>query len=732
MNRQKGRVALRLLVVVVGAFVLAGMFLAAGKLLAWHVPWISIESPEAGEVVSGIIPVSCDYGVDAGNMHTLILYAAGAEVERVRIHDREGSYSFFFNTNGYSDGPVEIVVRAYTAAPPSGHFSATSINVTVDNSSSDDDPPEIDVISPDVGELFSVASVVLSASLIDDVAVDLDTVVVKLDGADITAQCDVSALSAFCSLSPADGAHTATIDCADTSGNAAPRASVSFVVDTTPPALAVTSHENGQVVTTPTITVSGTASDATSGVAAVEVNGEAATLSGGTWTMPGVSLDDGANAISVTAEDAAGHVANYILIINYDAPDTSKPVITIEEPTAGALLDAAPVVLSAELEDDEAVATATVVVKLNGTDVTAGCAVTPFSVICPLSPADGTHSATVDCKDTSNNAAVQKSVSFTLDTAPPVVSVTSHADGQVVVAPVITISGSASDAVSGVSAVEVNGEAATLLGGTWTFAGATLDEGLNAFVVSAQDVAGHSAITSLTINYVIPECSSDADCDDADVRTEDVCLNPGTAGAVCVHNGIECINDADCNDWIPLTIDVCLNPGTPQSACENTAVECNTNADCNDWDPLTIDVCLNPGTPQSVCENTEVACNTDADCNDWIPLTIDVCLNPGTPQSACENTAVECNTNADCNDWDPLTIDVCLNPETPQSVCENTAIECNTNADCNDRDPLTIDVCLNPGTPQSVCENTEVACNTDADCNDWDPLTIDVCLNPGT
>ncbi|HPI77358.1 MAG TPA: hypothetical protein PLK80_11555, partial [bacterium] len=224
MNRQKGRVALRILIVAFCAMLIVVAFMSPGRLLAWHVPWISIESPEAGEVVSGIIPVSCDYGVDAGNMHTLILYAAGAEVERVRIHGREGSYSFFLNTNGYSDGPVEIVVRAYTAAPPSGHYSATSVNVTIDNSSSDDDPPEIDVISPDAGELFSVASVVLSASLIDDVAIDLDTVVVKLDGADITAQCDVSALSVFCSLSPADGAHTATIDCADTSGNAAPRA----------------------------------------------------------------------------------------------------------------------------------------------------------------------------------------------------------------------------------------------------------------------------------------------------------------------------------------------------------------------------------------------------------------------------------------------------------------------------------------------------------------------------
>ncbi len=732
MNRQKGRVALRLLAVVIGAFVLAGVFMAAGRLLAAHIPWISIESPESGEVVFGIIPVSCEYGINGGSMHTLILYAGGAEADRIRVGGRLGSHTFFLDTSDYSDGPIQISIRAYSAAPPSSHYSTASVNVIIENAAGDEEPPEIDILSPDNGELFPASSVVLSASLMDDVAVDPETVVVKLDDANITAQCDVSALSVFCSLSPADGSHTATIDCADTSGNAAPRASVSLVVDTTPPALAVTSHENGQVVTTPTITVSGTASDATSGVASVEVNGEAVAIFGGVWTMPGVSLDEGANAIAVTAEDAAGHVANYILIINYDAPDTSKPVITIEEPTAGALLDAAPVVLSAELEDNEAVATATVVVKLDGADVTAGCAVTPFSVICPLSPADGTHSATVDCKDTSNNAAVKKSVSFTLDTAPPVVSVTSHADGQVVVAPVITLSGSASDAVSGVSSVEVNGEAATLSGGTWTFFDAALDEGLNAFVVSAQDVAGHSAVTSLTINYVIPDCSSDADCDDADVRTDDVCLNPGTAGAVCVHNGIECITDADCGDDDVLTLDTCASPGTAQSSCVNAPIDCATDADCDDADALTIDVCENPLSASSLCVNTAIACNTDADCDDADNYTLDSCLNPGTIQSLCSSVAIECLSSADCDDSDARTEDVCLNPGTAGAVCVHNGIECLNDADCDDDDAHTLDSCVAAGTTDAECAHTPIACLNDADCDDADAHTLDTCVAAGT
>ncbi|HOY62412.1 MAG TPA: hypothetical protein PK745_04460, partial [bacterium] len=205
MNRQKGRVALRLLAVVIGAFVLAGVFMAAGRLLAAHIPWISIESPESGEVVSGIIPVSCEYGINGGSMHTLILYAGGAEADRISVGGRLGSHTFFLDTSDYSDGPIQISIRAYSAAPPSSHYSTASVNVIIENAAGDEEPPEIDILSPDNGELFPASSVVLSASLVDDLAIDPETVVVKLNGANITAQCDVSALSVFCSLSPEDG-----------------------------------------------------------------------------------------------------------------------------------------------------------------------------------------------------------------------------------------------------------------------------------------------------------------------------------------------------------------------------------------------------------------------------------------------------------------------------------------------------------------------------------------------
>ena len=81
--------------------------------------------------------------------------------------------------------------------------------------------------------------------------------------------------------------------------------------DTTGPTLAITSHTNGQSVTTASITLSGTATDSgrgNSGIQQVMVNGVAAT--GGTATTSAtaswsraVTLNAGANTITVIASD---------------------------------------------------------------------------------------------------------------------------------------------------------------------------------------------------------------------------------------------------------------------------------------------------------------------------------------------------------------------------------------------------------------------------------------------
>jgi hypothetical protein len=83
--------------------------------------------------------------------------------------------------------------------------------------------------------------------------------------------------------------------------------------DTTPPALTVTSHTNGQTVSTSSITLAGTATDSglgNSGISSVTVNGVPAnngTATGSavaSWSLA-VTLTNGANVFSVVAKDAS-------------------------------------------------------------------------------------------------------------------------------------------------------------------------------------------------------------------------------------------------------------------------------------------------------------------------------------------------------------------------------------------------------------------------------------------
>ena len=89
--------------------------------------------------------------------------------------------------------------------------------------------------------------------------------------------------------------------------------------DTTPPTLNITSPADGTTVTTPSITIAGTASDA-SGIASVTVNGVLASgaLDWSTWSAE-VALAEGDNTIAVVATDDVGNVATESIVVNYAA-----------------------------------------------------------------------------------------------------------------------------------------------------------------------------------------------------------------------------------------------------------------------------------------------------------------------------------------------------------------------------------------------------------------------------
>ncbi len=109
-------------------------------------------------------------------------------------------------------------------------------------------------------------------------------------------------------------------------------------------------------------------------------------------------------------------------------------------------------------------------------------------------------------------------------------------------------------------------------------------------------------------------CESDSECDDQNVNTEDVCVNPSTLDSVCENNPIECFANEDCgtDGFVgericsdSLTASqmfrefTCSNAGTAKSAC-SYAEELQAVETC-------ADLCF-----EGAC--VDVACFEESDC----------------------------------------------------------------------------------------------------------------------
>jgi hypothetical protein len=106
-----------------------------------------------------------------------------------------------------------------------------------------------------------------------------------------------------------DGSRTVSCGATDGAGNTtatADRATHTLKLDTINPSVDITSPA-GPSTTAASVTVSGTQSDATSGVTGVTVNSNAATLGSGTFSYSPIALSCGANTITAVAIDAAGN-----------------------------------------------------------------------------------------------------------------------------------------------------------------------------------------------------------------------------------------------------------------------------------------------------------------------------------------------------------------------------------------------------------------------------------------
>jgi predicted secreted protein len=240
-----------------------------------------------------------------------------------------------------------------------------------------------------------------------------------------------------------------------------------------------------------------------------------------TITAPGktsYNLAGGYYNVSVEATNEAGTKgsadASTVDGLKLVVKETVAPVITIVSPTAGAYVanSKQPVVFNITDETGgSGVDISTLVVKQDGTAVAAAnithMAITNgYSVTYTPSAAlsDGSHTVTINCKDHDGNAATEKSTTYTVDTVPPTLNVTSPADGLITAASSVTVAGTTNDATSSpvVITISLNGtdQGTVPVGTGGTFSKVvTLKEGSNTIIVKAKDAAGKESSVTRTV-----------------------------------------------------------------------------------------------------------------------------------------------------------------------------------------------------------------------------------------
>ena len=294
--------------------------------------------------------------------------------------------------------------------------------------------------------------------------------------------------------------------------------------DSTAPTLAITSHSAGQMVTTASITLSGSASDSGSGgsgISSVTVNGAAATNGSATgsntanWSRS-VTLTTGSNVLTVVATDGASNTRTSQITINRASADATAPTLAIASHSNGQTVTTSSITLTGTATDNGAGGSGITSVTINGAAATGGTATgnNTANWSRSLALATGANVLTVIATDGANNARTSQITinRASADTTAPALVITSHNMGQAVTTPNVTLAGTATDngaGGSGIASVTVNGTSAS--GGTatgnntsnWSRA-LTLTPGANTLTVVATDTANNSRTSQITITYTAP------------------------------------------------------------------------------------------------------------------------------------------------------------------------------------------------------------------------------------
>jgi hypothetical protein len=211
--------------------------------------------------------------------------------------------------------------------------------------------------------------------------------------------------------------------------------------------------------------------------------------------------------------DADATVGNSLKLL---VKEKVKPTIAITSPGAGAYVTNSKQPIVFQLRDEangSGINLSSLALKIDSgstigsgssgmvcTPVTNGydCTYTP-----PTALADGAHTVTINVNDNDGNTATQASRSYTVDTVPPVLNVTSPANGLITNTAALVVAGNTNDVTSSAVTIKIklNGVdqgSVPVTSGNFSKS-ITLANGTNTIVVTATDSAGKESETTITV-----------------------------------------------------------------------------------------------------------------------------------------------------------------------------------------------------------------------------------------
>jgi hypothetical protein len=271
----------------------------------------------------------------------------------------------------------------------------------------------------------------ISADYNDPSGIDVDTVVLKVDGIDVTgsgfATVTISDVSYIPLTALSDGVHTVYLEVADNAGNLA-NVTWSFTIDTIPPTITNLQPPDSSISNNNIPMIGAEYSDSSGinvssvvlKVDGIDITSFAIVMISNVSYIPGSALSDGIHTVYLEVKDNAGNLATVTWSFTVEA---TPPIITNLKPPDASITNDNVSTISANYSDPSGINVSTVVLKVDGIDVTSSAIVTASNVtyIPVTALTDGVHTVYVEVKDNFDNLA-SEIWTFTVDNSPPIIS----------------------------------------------------------------------------------------------------------------------------------------------------------------------------------------------------------------------------------------------------------------------------------------------------------------------